>query len=146
MKEPRKEALRVAIRELLAKELAALRGKGTRQQEDLSGGDIKGDIKEESVAVSTGEELTAFAQRICALARDSRTREAIESGRWRFSPRGSGAAREDGAVRFEKGVVGEREISSLREETCIRVGKRVCFTPLALDEVRRRRIRIEREK
>ena len=146
-----KEALRVVIREMLTEELESLRREegaspGISFQQKASAG-----IREENVTVTSTETLTAFARRICDLARDEQIRENIESGRWIFHPRvaqeggggGTGASKE---VRFEKGLVSERQITPLAQGACIRAGKRVCFTPLALDEIRRRRITIEREK
>ncbi len=155
MKDSQKEALRLVIRELLAQELGGLReGKKQTQPENSA------ETKEENVTVASTEELTAFARRICALAQDEQAREDIEAGRWIFHPhsadktKGSeggvrfeegGVRFEEGGVRFEKGVVGEGQVTSLAEDSCIWAGKQVCFTPLALDEIRRRRIRIERE-
>lgn len=148
MKDSQKEALRLVIRELLAQELGGLReGKKQTQPENSA------ETKEENVTVASTEELTAFARRICALAQDEQAREDIEAGRWIFHPHGAdkpkgsegGVRFEEGGVRFEKGVVGESQVTSLAEDSCIWAGKQVCFTPLALDEIRRRRIRIERE-
>lgn len=138
MKDSQKEALRLVIRELLAQELAALRKEQVKSQESSK-------IKEENVKVESTEELTAFARRICALAQDKQAREDIESGRWVFHLCNADKMKESRCVRFEKGVVGEKQVASLAEDSCIWVGKRVCFTPLALDEIRRRRIRIEKE-
>lgn len=140
MKDSQREALRLVIRELLAQELAVLR-EGKKQARPQN----SPEIKEENVTVASTEELTAFAQRICALAQDEQKRKDIEAGRWVFHPCSAGKTKGDKRVRFEKGVVGERQIASLAEGSCIWAGKQVCFTPLALDEIRRRRIRIERE-
>lgn len=141
MKDSQKEALRLVIRELLAQELGGLReGKKQTQPENSA------ETKEENVTVASTEELTAFARRICALAQDEQAREDIEAGRWIFHPHGADKPKgSEGGVRFEKGVVGESQVTSLAEDSCIWAGKQVCFTPLALDEIRRRRIRIERE-
>ena len=150
MNRPQKEALRTVIRELLAAELAALRRQGRGASHEPAPGQ-KPAIKEESVPVASTEALTAFARRICALAQDARAREEIESGRRIFRPQDIPAGGADSAAgtmqtHFDKGLVGERQIASLAPGGCIRAGKRVCFTPLALDEIRRRRIRIERDK
>ena len=152
MNKPQKEALRMVIRELLATELAALRrqGRGAAQQ-PAPRQKAPAEVTEESVPVASAEALTAFAQRICALAQDARAREEIESGRRIFRPRdipGTGADSAAGTMQahFENGLVSERQIASLAPGGCIRAGNRVCFTPLALDEIRRRRIRIERKK
>ena len=141
MKDSQKEALRLVIRELLAQELGGLREEKKHAQPENSA-----ETKEENVTVASTEELTAFARRICALAQDEQAREDIEAGRWIFHPHsGDKTKGGEGDVRFEKGVVGEGQVTSLTEGSCIWAGKQVCFTPLALDEIRRRRIRIKRE-
>ena len=141
MKDTQKEALRVVIRELLAQELGGLREEKKQTQPKNSA-----ETKEENVKVASTEELTAFARRICALAQDEQAREDIEAGRWIFHPHSADKPKgSKGDVRFEKGVVGEGQVTSLAEDSCIWAGKQVCFTPLAMDEIRRRRIRIERE-
>ena len=140
MKDSQKEALRLVIRELLAQELEVLREEKKQAQPKSSS-----EIKEENVKVASTEELTAFAQRVCALAQDEQVREDIEAGRRIFHPHSADKTKGGEGVRFEKGVVVERQIAPLAEGSCIRAGKQVCFTPLALDAIRRRRIRIERE-
>lgn len=147
--------LRGLIREVLAEELARMRpGEGDTR------------IREEVVTLRSNADLQAFVQRIVALAQDGRARTEIEAGRhvFRLAP-GVGsaagtpapmAAHEPAApaptappptVRFERGLVSERDIAALPDEQrSIRVGRSVRFTPLARDELRRRNIRIERAK
>lgn len=146
--------LRGLIREVLAEELARLRS---------GEGDTR--VREEVVTLRSNADLQAFVQRIVALAQDGRSRAEIEAGRhvFRLAPGGATAgaappmvAHQPAApaptappatVRFERGLVSERDIAALPEEQrSIRVGPSVRFTPLARDELRRRNIRIERAK
>ncbi|MBL4769056.1 MAG: hypothetical protein JKY94_15320, partial [Rhodobacteraceae bacterium] len=51
------------------------------------------------------------------------------------------------AVRFERGLVSERDVASLPQDMRrVDVGKTVRFTPLARDELRRRNIKVERDQ
>ena len=50
------------------------------------------------------------------------------------------------SVDFEKGLVSERQIAVLPEGALVEAGPRVRFTPLALDEINRRGIRLKRRK
>lgn len=147
MNKPQTETLRSVIRELLAAELAVLRTEKGASPEVSPKPQSPAGIREESVPVNSTEELTSFARRICELAQEEETCREIREGRWIFHPeyphrKRDGAGNESGDVRVEKGLVGEHQIASMAEGTCIHAGKRVCFTPLAMDEIRHRRIRI----
>lgn len=140
--------LRAVIREVLAEELSRLH----------LGDNASPDLKEETVRIRNDSELQAFVQRLLSLMQDGRARTEIESGRYVFRL-GSSAAQPvaahqplapspsaaPAAVRFDKGLITEREISRLPEgQRTIAITKAVRLTPLAREELRRRGIRIER--
>lgn len=149
--------LRALIREVLTDELAALRrGEGATAAPQ---------VREEVVELRSSADLNAFVRRIMALARDGRARAEIEAGRHLFrlgqgtgasapsaaasayEPRGVTASAAPSPVRFQRGLVTERDVAALPDgQRGIAVAKSVRFTPLARDELRRRGIRIEREK
>ncbi len=132
--------LRSVIRELLAEELAAIQGEAAEPG-----------VREEDVAIDTDEALGAFVKRILELARDDEARAEIEQGRHVFrlvnvTPP-EDAAPQAAPARYERGLVTEKEIAKLPAGlTAIEAGKRVRFTPLARDELRRRGIKIERTR
>lgn len=155
--------LRSMIREVLREELSALRGTGG----------IAPSVREEAVTINTNADLQRFVQRVLELSKDSGTRAALENGRHVFrlgsglsggrggsvsgggaaisaTPPSAGPAAPNPAlsrVQFDRGLVSEKDIAKLPDETrVIRAGKSVRFTPLASDELRRRRIKIERAK
>ena len=149
--------LRALIREVLADELATL-----RRGECVTAAP---QVREEVVDLRSSADLNAFVRRIVALSQDGRVRADIEAGRHLFrlgqsaaavpltsaggayEPRGVSESAAPSPVRFERGLVTEREVAALPErQRSITVAKSVRFTPLARDELRRRGIRIEREK
>ncbi len=136
--------LRSVIRELLAEEIAKVRA-------EKAGATAH--VREEEVAIASDADLDAFVKRLLALAKDDHARGEIEAGRHRFRLRHGAAAGVrptvgqpvDGPVQFDKGIVTERDIAKLPSGlAAVRVGKRVRFTPLAKDELRRRGVKIER--
>lgn len=146
--------LRSMIREVLREELSALRGAGG----------IAPAVREEAVTINTNADLQRFVQRVLELSKESGTRADLENGRHVFrlggtggggavisaTPPSAGPAAPNPAlsrVQFDRGLVSEKDIAKLPNETrVIRAGKSVRFTPLASDELRRRRIKIERAK
>ncbi len=138
--------LRHLIREILVEELARAAPQTAAPQ-----------VTEEQVSIHSNADLAAFVQRLMAAAQDGRLRADIAAGRhvFRLADHGvaqvqahqpiapnPGAAR---AVRFERGMVSERDVASLPQDARrIDVGKTVRFTPLARDELRRRGIKVER--
>lgn len=140
------EELRGVIRELLAEELAKVRAEMGDKPADAS-------IREESVAIASDKDLDAFVKRLMALATDPKARAEIEAGRHRFrlgvppqtnAPTAPSQAG-DTTPHFDRGVVTERDVGKLPPGlTTVRVSKRVRFTPLAKDELRRRGVTIER--
>lgn len=151
--------IRYLVREILAEELKALKGAGgaSGAYADTA---PKPQVREESVEISSSQDLQRFALRMLDLAKDSRAAAEIRNGRWRFqlSASASGKAGRVSAsgsnsgsvtsqsVDFEKGLVSERQIAVLSEGALVEAGPRVRFTPLALDEINRRGIRLKRRK
>lgn len=140
--------LRHLIREVLAEELA----KAAPSQ-------VAPRVTEEQVSIRSNADLAVFVQRLMGASQDGRLRADIEAGRHVFRLVDHGAAqiqahqpvgRNPGAqpvVRFEKGLVSERDVASLPQDARrIDVGKTVRFTPLARDELRRRGIKVERSQ
>jgi hypothetical protein len=149
--------IRYLVREILAEELKALKGAGgaSGAYADTA---PKPQVREESVEIASSRDLQRFALRMLDLAKDSRAAAEIRNGRWRFhlsasAPGTAGRATASGsdsapsqAVNFEKGLVSERQIAALPEGALVEAGPRVRFTPLALDEINRRGIRLKRRK
>lgn len=148
----RAEDLRGVIRELLAEELARLRAASGTHADTRP----RPQVREEQVSIRGDADLAAFVQRLAAVMKNGEARAQIESGRWvfRLAPAGplppssvsSPAADDGGAVaRFERGLVSEREVQTLPAGTTrVMAGKRVRFTPLATDALRRRGITLHR--
>lgn len=145
--------IRALVREIIAEELRGLGREGGAHADTSP----KPQVREEVVDISSDADLNRFAMRVLELARDGRAAEEIKAGRWCFrlrQPNGQraslGAEHTAGAapqekVEFERGLVSERQIEGLSRGACVRVSKRVRFTPLALDVIRRKGIRVERE-
>lgn len=143
--------LRSLIREVLQEELAQMRAGGPPAAPQ---------IREETVSLRSSADLQAFVRRVMALAQDGKARADIEAGRHvfrlgaapaapadAFQPRTPSPAAAPAAIRFDRGLVTEREVAALPDgQRAIQVAKTVRFTPLARDELRRRGIKIERAK
>ena len=142
MSAPGSDQLRLAIRELLAEELAKLRG----GQGEAAG------VRVEPVSLRDDRELGAFVAHLGRLYADRATRADIEAGRHVFrlsaaaSPVVADAPRAGGgSVTLERKLVGEREVNALADGTRrVVVTRQTRFTPLAKDALRRRGISIER--
>ncbi len=142
--------LRQLIREILVEELGKTPGPSAAAAPPR--------ITEEQVTLRTNADLSAFVARLMIAAQDGRLRCDIEAGRHVFrlaetAPSPPLQAHQPSApvpqavavVRFERGLVSERDVATLaRGTTRIDVGRSVRFTPLARDELGRRGIRIER--
>ena len=132
--------LRSVIRELLAEELAAIQGEAAAPTSA---------VRAEEVSIDTDDALGAFVKRILELAKDDEARAEIEQGRhvFRLARGVQVAAPKASAARYERGLITEKDIAKLPAGlTSIEAGKRVRFTPLARDELRRRGIKIERTR
>lgn len=147
------DSIRSLIREVLAEELTALRSDVGAYAQTKP----RPQIREEQVAINSDADLMDFVHRLLEIAKDGRARSEIESGRWLFrlsggrggcfedsAPRSSAAALNDTA-RFDRGLISERQVDTLCANIkYLVIGKRVRFTPLARDIIRRRGIVIER--
>ena len=155
--------LRSLIRELLSEEIAALRSEILAQA----------GLQAERVNVSTEADLTDFALTVARRAQEPGFLRALEAGQIRYAPEGAPVAAEPVQHRappqvvhpslpstqavplvasapaavpeLRKSLVTERDIAAIGpDETRLRIMKTTRLTPLASDEARRRRIRIER--
>jgi hypothetical protein len=140
--------LRAMIREILSEELAGLRKAPV----------LPAQTRDEVVSIRTNAELAAFVKRLLSLAQDSRLRADIETGRHVFrlatgdqapvkahEPLTPSPSARSGPVRFETGLITEKEVASLPDDLrSLSIAKSVRFTPLARDELRRRGVKIER--
>ncbi|GGE78623.1 hypothetical protein H1W37_01540 [Stappia taiwanensis] len=143
--------LRQVLRELLREELGRVRA-------DLAPAAAP-QVTQEAVAIRSSADLNAFALRVLEMAQDGARRADILAGRHRFRLAEDGApvrieAHQPAApppqaaprqVRFERGMISERDIAGLPDgTTSVLADKSVRLTPLARDELRRRGIRLER--
>lgn len=152
--------LRALIRKLLSEEIGLLRAEALAQPQV------------ERVLVSSEAELTDFALKVAGRAQEPGFLAALEAGRIRFAPVAPAATPISGSrgvspevahvppsaqsttlvatmpaptPELRKGLVTERDIATIAQgETRLRIMKTARLTPLASDEVRRRRLRIER--
>lgn len=148
------QGLRQLIREVLVDELGRLR----RESGAFAQTTPTPQVREETVEIRSSADLMAFARRLLEVSKDGRACREIESGRWIFRLAGGSAggmrpvtspgahsASAGGAVRFDHGLVSERQVDGIPPGTeRLILGKRVRLTPLARDRIRQRAIRIER--
>jgi hypothetical protein len=146
--------IRSLIREVLAEELQGMRGGEAGAHADTA---PKPQVREERVAIASDADLNRFVLRVLELAQDGRSVQEIKAGRWAFRLQGGGGSRPGPAaehtigsapaetVEFDRGLVSERQLAGLSKNARIRAGKRVRFTPLAQDEIRRKGIHVERK-
>ena len=133
--------LRALVREVLSEELARLRPKADTP--------ARPQATEEVVTLGANADLAAFVKRL--LAMDGRMRADIEAGRHVFRLGAAGGAQTKpgaaAAARFDRGLITERDVARLDAGAgAIQVGGNVRLTPLAVVELRRRAISIERVK
>ncbi len=134
------DELRAFVREVLGEELAARRGSSTGERT----------ASVETVALRTDADLMAFVRRL--LRASAEERRAIEDGRREFrlavqAPATPARGGQAAATVFARGLVGEAQIEALDESVrCVEAGKRVRFTPLAIDRLRQRGIAVKRTK
>lgn len=142
------EDIRNLIREVLAEELRAFKA-------DVSRGNrvsARPEVKVETISIDSDTDLNAFAGRILNDAKNPDRRAALENGTLIFRlannrpSNGAGHQTNSQTVSFEKGLISERQIADLPDGAVIKAGRKACFTPLARDEIRRKRIRLERIK
>ncbi len=141
--------IRAMIREILSEEIAALRA------------GLAGAPQQETVRVDSSQDLTAFALSVLSRASDPAFAAALRSGTLTFTPVGpaQAVARPAPAAQparlvastpvstpeINKSLITERDIAAIADDVGrVRIGKRSRMTPLAIDEARRRQIRVER--
>ena len=143
------EDLRSLVRELLSEELNKVNKKNS---------DSINDLREEKVVIDNSKHLNSFVRRILDLSKDRKIVTEIMEGKYIFklsndhqrftntSDIGNTINNSNGSINFLKGLVTERDIMSVGENvSTITIGKFVRITPLAMDEIKKRSIKIERK-
>ena len=143
------EDLRSLVRELLSEELNKVNKKNS---------DSINDSREEKVVIDNSKHLNSFVRRILDLSKDRKIVTEIMEGKYIFklsndhqrftntSDIGNTINNSAGSINFLKGLITERDIMSVGENvSTITIGKFVRITPLAMDEIKKRSIKIERK-
>ena len=143
------EDLRSLVRELLSEELNKVNKKNS---------DSINDLREEKVVIDNSKHLNSFVRRILDLSKDRKIVTEIMEGKYIFklsndhqrftntSDIGNTINNSAGSIKFLKGLITERDIMSVGENvSTITIGKFVRITPLAMDEIKKRAIKIERK-
>ena len=143
------EDLRSLVRELLSEELNKVNNKNR---------DSINDLREEKVVIDNSKHLNSFVRRILDLSKDRKIVNEIMEGKYIFklsndhqrftntSDIGNTINNSARSINFLKGLITERDIMSVGENvSTITIGKFVRITPLAMDEIKKRSIKIERK-
>ena len=144
------ENLRYLIREVLKEELDNLKEKTKT---------INSPVKEEEVRIQSSLDLNNFAKRIIKMSQDPKINSELRTGKhiFRLSNHDqqplveahqpiSKMFRNDHNITFEEGIITLRDVETLTKNTkVVTVSNSTQCTPLALDEMKRRNIKIERE-
>lgn len=145
------EDLRSLVRELLSEELNKINKKNN---------DNLNDLREEQVVIDNSKHLNSFVHRILDLSKDRKIVTEIMEGKYIFklsnqhqmlnsssdSDIGNTINNFSRSINFLKGLITERDIISVGENvSTITIGKFVRITPLAMDEIKKRSIKIERK-
>ena len=143
------EDLRSLVRELLSEELKKVIKKNS---------DSINDLREEKVVIDNSKHLNSFVRRILDLSKDRKIVTEIMEGKYIFklsndhqrftntSDIGDTINNSARSINFLKGLITERDIMSVGENvSTITIGKFVRITPLAMDEIKKRSIKIERK-
>ena len=143
------EDLRSLVRELLSEELNKVNKKNS---------DSINDLREEKVVIDNSKHLNSFVRRILDLSKDRKIVNEIMEGKYIFklsndhqrftntSDIGNTINNSARSINFLKGLITERDIMSVGENvSTITVGKFVRITPLAMDEIKKRSMKIERK-
>ena len=143
------EDLRNLVRELLSEELNKVNKKNS---------DSINDLREEKVVIDNSKHLNSFVRRILDLSKDRKIVTEIMEGKYIFklsndhqrftntSDISNTINNSAGSINFLKGLITERDIISVGENvSIITIGKFVRITPLAMDEIKKRSIKIERK-
>lgn len=140
--------IRSLIREVLAEELKTFRTANNDRAADVA----QSKDRVETISIAGDADLNEFAKRVLELAGNEEARSDIRTGKMRFQLANSQThgqiahAEPVQTIQFEKGLISEKKIADLPDGATIKATKAVCFTPLALDEIRRKRISVERMK
>ena len=141
------EDLRILVRELLSEELNKINKKNSN---------ISNDLREEQVVIDNSTHLNKFVRRILDLSKDRKIVSEILEGKYIFklsnyhpkinSNVSSMTNDSSRSINFLKGLITERDIISVGENiSTITIGTFVRITPLAMDEIKKRSIKIERK-
>ena len=139
--------LRATIREMLEAELASMKSSSSAAN-----------VKQEFVTINTDDQLANFVVKVIKLSEDPSSKNQLLEGQHLFKLDTQAAQTQTAAVtkqaappeasqaiEIESGLVTEKDVNKLPVDlNLITVGNSVRFTPLASDELRRRRIKIER--
>ena len=141
--------LRSLVRKLLSEELNKVNKKNS---------DSINDLREEKVVIDNSKHLNSFVRRILDLSKDRKIVTEIMEGKYIFklsndhqrvtdtSDIGNTINNAARSINFLKGLITERDIMSVGENvSTITIGKFVRITPLAMDEIKKRSIKIERK-
>ena len=115
--------------------------------------------KEEVVKIQSSSDLNNFVKRVIKMSQDSKLKSDVLTGKHIFRRVNhdqetpidahqpiSKMPKKGQTIIFEGGMITLRDVESLSKNTkSLTVGKSTHCTPLALDEIRRRNIKIERE-
>jgi hypothetical protein len=161
------DAAREILRELLHEALAGPAGNGVTPQVPAppvaavlrpstwtappAGGELIGGAAPgaaagaEFVSLESDADLDRFVRALLARCENPQEREAIRSGRLRFTLSRGGATA--GVVRVERGAVTERKVDEAAKAGArLVLGPRAVLTPLAREKARAKGIDIERER
>lgn len=148
--------LRQMIRSILIEELTE---NGVKLPADL-----KPEVREEVVVIQSDRDLARFVSRLLDIAKNSRARADVESGRHVFRLEHRSATKSSAPSRrelhrdlpprasgqsaiFDNGLVTEKQIHNLSDDVAVvKIGSGVRLTPLAGDAIRQAGIKIERVK
>jgi hypothetical protein len=163
------DAAREILRELLHEALAGPAGNGVTPQVPAppvavvlrpstwtgppAGGELIGGAAPgaaagaEFVSLESDADLDRFVRALLARCENPQEREAIRSGRLRFTLSRGGATATGGVVRVERGAVTERKVDEAAKAGArLVLGPRAVLTPLARERARAKGIDIERER
>jgi hypothetical protein len=160
-----RDAAREILRELLHEALAGGDGNGAAPtvppppvaavlrpstwSEPPTGAETIGDAGRgalEPVRIDTDDDLQRFVHALLARFESPADREAIRSGRLRFTL-GRGGVAVPGTIRVQRGAVTERKVEeAARAGARLVLGAGAVLTPLAREKARAKGIAIERER
>jgi hypothetical protein len=100
----------------------------------------------EPVSIGSDDDLQRFVHALLARFESPADREAIRSGRLRFTLGAGGGGSRPGTIRVERGAVTERKVEEAAKAGArLVLGPGAVLTPLAREKARAKGIAIERE-